>query len=75
MITAKIVHSLRDSGKHPCGICLKAAESNSIFCTGKSSGYTGNVVASKVNWQLILHINIKDVIVFADQLVEYLRSR
>ena len=49
MITAKIVHSLRDSGKHPCGICLKAAESNSIFCTGKSSGYTGNVVASKVN--------------------------
>ena len=32
MISGKNLHSLRDSGKHPCGVCQKGVGSNSILC-------------------------------------------
>ena len=32
MISSKNLHSLRDSGKHPCGVCRKGVASNSILC-------------------------------------------
>ena len=34
MISGKNLHSLRDSGKHPCGVCRKGVQSNSILCCG-----------------------------------------
>ena len=34
MISGKNLHSLRDSGKHPCGVCHKGVGSNSILCCG-----------------------------------------
>ena len=34
MISGKNLHSLRDSGKHPCGVCRKGVGSNSILCCG-----------------------------------------
>ena len=50
MICSKNLHSLKDSGKHPCGVCLKAVGSNSIFCDGcqswihkKCSGFKGRL--------------------------------
>ena len=32
MICGKNLHSLRDSGKHPCGVCRKGVGSNSTVC-------------------------------------------
>ena len=34
MISGKNLHSLRDSGKHPCSVCRKGVGSNSILCCG-----------------------------------------
>ena len=34
MICGKDLHSLKDSGKHPCGVCHKGVGCNSIFCEG-----------------------------------------
>ena len=34
MISGKNLHSLRDSGKHRCGVCRKGVGSNSILCCG-----------------------------------------
>ena len=34
MISGKNLHSLRDSGKHPCGVCRKGVGSNSVLCCG-----------------------------------------
>ena len=34
MISGKNLHPLRDSGKHPCGVCRKGVGSNSILCCG-----------------------------------------
>ena len=34
MISGKNLHSPRDSGKHPCGVCRKGVGSNSIICCG-----------------------------------------
>ena len=34
MISGKNLHSLRDSGKNPCGVCQKGIGSNSILCCG-----------------------------------------
>ena len=34
MTSGKNLHSLRDSGKHPCGVCRKGVQSNSILCCG-----------------------------------------
>ena len=34
MISGKNLHSIRDSGKHPCGVCRKSVGSNSILCCG-----------------------------------------
>ena len=32
MMSGKNLHSLRNSGKHPCGVCRKGVGSNSILC-------------------------------------------
>ena len=32
MICGKNLHSLKESGKHPCGVCCKGVGSTSIFC-------------------------------------------
>ena len=52
MISGKNLHSLRDSGKHPCGVCQKGVGSNSILCCGcqlwihrKCSGIKGKLTA------------------------------
>ena len=52
MISGKNLHSLRDSGKHPCGVCRKGVGSNSILCCGcqlwihkKCSGIKGKLTA------------------------------
>ena len=52
MICIKILHSLKDSGKHPWGVCCKGVGSNSIFCDGykswihkKCSGFKGTLKA------------------------------
>ena len=52
MISGKNLHSLRDSGKHPCGVCHKGVGSNSILCCGcqlwihkKCSGIKGKLTA------------------------------
>jgi len=50
MISGKDLHSLRDSGKHPCGVCRKGIGRNSILCSGcqlwvhkKCSGIKGKL--------------------------------
>ena len=52
MISGKNLHSLRDSGKHPCGVCRKGVGSTSILCCGcqlwihkKCSGIKGKLTA------------------------------
>ena len=52
MISGKNLHSLRDSGKHRCGVCRKGVGSNSILCCGcqlwiheKYSGIKGKLTA------------------------------
>ena len=52
MVSGKNLHSLRDSGKHPCGVCCKGVGSNSILCCGcqlwihkKCSGIKGKFTA------------------------------
>ena len=52
MISGKDLHSLRDAGKHPCGVCRKGVGSNSILCCGcqlwihkKCSGIKGKMTA------------------------------
>ena len=52
MICGKNLHSLKDSEKHPCGVCRKGVGSNSIFCDGcqscihkKCSGFKGRLKA------------------------------
>ena len=52
MISGKNLHSLRDSGKHCCGVCRKGVGSNSILCCGcqlwihkKCSGIKGKLTA------------------------------
>ena len=52
MISGKNLHSLRDSEKHPCGVCRKGVGSNSILCCGcqlwihkKCSGIKGKLTA------------------------------
>ena len=52
MISSKNLHSLRDSGNHPCGVCRKGVGSNSILCCGcqlwihkKCSGIKGKLTA------------------------------
>ena len=37
MICGKNLLSLKDSGKHHCGLCRKGVGSNSIFCDGCQS--------------------------------------
>ena len=37
MICSKNLHSLKDSGKHPCGVSHKGVDSNSISCDGCQS--------------------------------------
>ena len=49
MISGKNLHSLRDSGKHPSGVCRKGVGSNSILCFGCQLWIRKNAVASKVN--------------------------
>ena len=49
MIRGKNMHSLRDSGKHPCGVCQKVLEVIQFFVVGVSYGSIENAVASKVN--------------------------
>ena len=49
MISGKNLHSLRDSGKHPSGVCRKGVGSNSILCCGCQLWIRKNAVASKVN--------------------------
>ena len=49
MICSKNLHSLKDSGKHPCGVCHKETGSNSIFCDGFQSWIYKNVVVLKVD--------------------------
>ena len=44
------------------------------FVQGVRYHYTRNVVASKISSQLILHIIVKDVLAFADQLMGDLKS-
>ena len=55
MICGKNLHSLKDSGKHPCGVCCKGVGSNSIFCDGyqswinkKCSGFKGRLKANPI---------------------------
>ena len=51
MISGKNLHSLGDSGRHPCGVCRKGVGSNSILCCGcqlwihKCSGIKGKLTA------------------------------
>ena len=52
MICGKNLHSLKDSGKHPCGVSRKEGGSNSVFCDGcqswihkKCSGFKGRLKA------------------------------
>ena len=51
MISGKNLHFLSDSEKHPCGVCRKGAESNSILCGcqlwihKKCSGIKGKLTA------------------------------
>ena len=52
MIGGKNLHSLRDSGKHPYGVCRKVVGSNSVLCCGcqlwihkKCSGIKGKLTA------------------------------
>ena len=52
MICGKNLHSLKDSGKHPHGVCHKEVSNNSIFCDGfqswihkKRSGFNGRFQA------------------------------
>ena len=52
MICSKNHHLLKDSGKHPCGVCRKGVGSNSIYCDGcqsrihkKFSGFKGRLKA------------------------------
>ena len=52
MICGKNLHSLKDSGKHSCGVCRKRVGSSSIFCDGcqswihkKCSGFKGRFKA------------------------------
>ena len=49
MICGKNLHSLKDSGKHPCGVCRKGVGSTSVFYDGCHFGYTRNVVVLKVD--------------------------
>ena len=51
MISGRNLNSLRDSGKHPCGVCRKGVGVNSIWCDGccswihkKCSGIKGRLV-------------------------------
>ena len=37
MVCGKDLHSLKDSGKHPCGVCRKGVGCNSILCEGCQS--------------------------------------
>ena len=53
MISGVNLNSLRDSGKHPCGLCRKRVGSNPIFCTGfhlwihkKCSGIKGKLTTN-----------------------------
>ena len=55
MICGENLHSLKDSGKHPCGVCCKGVGSNSIFCDGcqswinkKCSGFKGRLKANPI---------------------------
>ena len=52
IISGKNLHSLGDSGKHPCGVCRGGVGSNSILCCGcqlwthkKCSGIKGKLTA------------------------------
>ena len=49
IICRKNLHSLKDSGKHPCGVCRKGVGSTSVFYDGCHFGYTRNVVVLKVD--------------------------
>ena len=51
MASGIILHTLKDSGKYPCGVCRKGVGRNSIFCSGcshwvhkKCSGSAGALV-------------------------------
>ena len=51
MISGPELHTLKDSGKFPCGVCRKGVGGNSIFCQGcqhwthkKCSGITGRLI-------------------------------
>ena len=53
MISGKNLHSLRNSGKHPCGVCRNGVGSNPIFSTGcqlrirkKCSGIEGKLTVN-----------------------------
>ena len=52
VLCGKNLHSLKDSGKHPCGVCWKGVGSNSTFSDGcqswihkKCSGFKGSLKA------------------------------
>ena len=51
MISGPGLETLKDSGKHPCGVCRKGTGSNAIFCEGcshwvhhKCSGVSGRLI-------------------------------
>ena len=54
MISGAGLHTLRDSGDHPCGVCRSGVGSNSIFCGScshwvhkKCSGIRGRLIADE----------------------------
>ena len=49
MICGKNLHSLKDSGKHPCGVCRKGAVVIQSSAIDVNLGYTRNVVVLKVD--------------------------
>ena len=67
MICSRNLHSLKDSRKHPCGVCCKGIGSNSIFCGCKPWIH-------KVSWKLVPSIDVNDVYSFEDQWMVDLKS-
>ena len=50
------LHTLKDSGKYPCGVCRKGVGSNSIFFQDAHTGYIKSVVVQLEHLWTILNI-------------------
>ena len=73
-IMIKNLHSLKDSGKHPCGVCRKGVGSNSVFCDGCQSWMHKKCSGSKGRLKADSKYRCKTCMGFAERWMVNLKS-